>query len=152
MDSLRIDLGGFAFSLPIDRQYSLSHLWLEPKSDDGGPAGRFRVGITPYLTLALGEALLIDWYWEAGNKVEADALLAEIEGSLGRIEVRAPAEGTLLRLNEHLLGDPSTIHSAPYDLGWLCEFRTFGNLLPAEEYRKQLASVWTESNTPRAAG
>lgn len=146
MDALRLELAGNEIVLPIGRLYTASHLWLEAKVGDGGGPGRFRVGLSPYLARRLGEALLIDWFYLVPAKASEGDLIAEIEGTECRVEIRAPADGQLLRVNEHLFDDPSTIQTAPNDLGWLCEFRGSGEFLSAQEYRTLVAQEWEQKS------
>ncbi len=61
-------------------------------------------------------------FGEEGQDFESGEVVATVEGSLGKIEVLAPATGTIDSLNEALTDDPDVVTDDPLEEGWIVKF------------------------------
>jgi glycine cleavage system H protein len=119
--------------IPSELRYSSDHEWAS--STDA----LVRVGITDYAQDALGDVVFVDLP-KVGAVVAAGATLGEVESTKSVSEIYAPVAGTVVAVNEALVGSPELVNSDPYGEGWLCEISTdastdFEALLDAEAYR-----------------
>jgi glycine cleavage system H protein len=119
--------------IPSELRYSPDHEWA--RADEGV----VRVGITDYAQDALGDVVFVDLP-TVGATVSAGATLGEVESTKSVSEIYAPVAGTVVSVNDALVGAPELVNSDPYGAGWLCEISTsaptdFDALLDAEAYR-----------------
>src|SRR5580704_8675453 len=105
--------------VPDGLHYSSDHEWV--RSDDG----RVRIGITDYAQDALGDVVFVSLP-AVGARVEAHAILGEVESTKSVSEIYAPLAGEVVAVNEALSQAPEQLNSDPYGDGWICE------IVPAE--------------------
>jgi glycine cleavage system H protein len=134
-------MGKFAARIPVDRQYSENHLWLQ-KAD-----GVFRVGFTAYSVRLLQDVYFLEWGIDPETDVKHRKEIGEIESSKALSTLYAPFDGRVLDFNENLLDDPSAINTDNYENGWLYRFQTSATMLNAEQYVEFLDQGW--ENTQR---
>lgn len=136
-DELVFMMGQFEARFPTDRQYAKNHMWAEPR--DGG----FRFGFTAYAVRLLQDVYFLDWSVDAGATLREKQLIGAIESKKAESDLFAPIGGQLIRFNDELLSDPSSINVDKYGAGWLFEMQGPGNgLLSPAEYIEHLDSVW----------
>ena len=132
-------MGKFEARIPRDRQYSSSHLWLQPAGD------AFRVGFTAYSVRLLQDVYFLDWSVDPNTNVAEKMEIGEIESSKALSTLYAPSAGYLRQFNPALLDDPTPINTDGYGDGWLYELQTDATFLTAEAYRDVLEAGWDET-------
>lgn len=119
--------------IPSELHYSRDHEWASASHDV------VRVGITDYAQDALGDVVFVDLP-QVGSTVEVGGTLGEVESTKSVSEIYAPVAGTVVAVNNTLVGAPELVNSEPYGAGWFCEIspsngNDFDALLDAEAYR-----------------
>jgi glycine cleavage system H protein len=137
--SLTFMMGEYRANIPLDRQYSRNHLWLQP-----GPGG-FRVGFTAYSVRLLQDVYFLDWEIDPHTSVRDQQEIGQIESSKAVSALFPPSAGKVLDFNAALLDDPSTINTDGYGLGWLYHFETEAGFFSPEQYVDFLTSKWEET-------
>jgi glycine cleavage system H protein len=100
--------------VPDGLRYSADHEWVRPDGD------RVRVGITDYAQDALGDVVFVSLP-VVGSRVEAHAVLGEVESTKSVSEIYAPLAGEVVAVNDTLTTAPEQVNSDPYGDGWICE-------------------------------
>jgi glycine cleavage system H protein len=124
-----------------------NHLWAKRADGSGiemGP-GVWRFGFTSYAIALMKDVYFLDWSFGAGMPVTHLAELGHIETSKAESDLYCPATGTLTRINEVLLEDPSAINTDGYGEGWLYEIdcpQAPNHLIDAAAYLKHLVDNW----------
>ena len=131
-------MGEFRAEFPTDRRYAKNHMW----ALDQGELLRF--GFSAYAVRLLQDVYFLDWHVEPGTQLKVQQEIGFIESKKAESDLYAPLAGELVRFNEELLGDPSTINVDKYGGGWLFELEPESTepLLAAERYIEHLAGVW----------
>ncbi len=123
---------------PADRRYTAEHEWIAIEGDVA------RVGITQYAADALGDVVYLDLP-QAGAPVAAGASCGEIESTKSVSQVFAPADGTVLAVNEDVVANPEIVNSDAFGAGWLFTMRVdrVPDLLDAAAYDRLTAEATT---------
>jgi glycine cleavage system H protein len=100
--------------VPDGLHYSTDHEWV--RSDDG----RVRIGITDYAQDALGDVVFVSLP-AIGARVDAHAILGEVESTKSVSEIYAPLAGEVVAVNDALTQAPEQLNADPYGEGWICE-------------------------------
>ena len=100
--------------LPEHLRYSTDHEWVQV---DGA---RARVGITDYAQDALGDIVYVQLP-TLGATVSAGDSFGEVESTKSVSDVYAPLSGTIVAINDALVGAPDTMNRDPYGDGWVCD-------------------------------
>jgi len=115
-------MGKFPAVLPGDRRYCRNHMWcLAQQSGGSEAAGLLRFGFTSYAVRLMQDVYFLDWQVNAGDALQLKQLIGHIETSKAMSDLFAPIAGTMRRINEELLKDPSAINVDNYGAGWLFE-------------------------------
>ena len=123
--------------LPVDRQYTRSHLWTVSMED-----GR-RFGFTGYAVKLLGDVRHIGWCVEPPVAVERGRTIGFVEASKATSDLYAPLSGRLVQTNASVLTDPTLINTNLYDDGWLVTIAGDDDgLLSAEQYLAHVEATW----------
>ena len=116
-ESLTFLMGKHPAPLPGDLRYCKNHMWCRP-----GPEGVHQFGFTAYAVRLMQDVYFLEWRIEPG--------LVTFKQEIGYIETQkatsglyAPLPGRIVRFNDRLLEDPSTINVDNYGAGWLFELR-----------------------------
>ena len=108
-----------------------------------GTNGEWKFGFTAYAVRLLQDVYFLDWTVDPETTLQEKAEIGSIESKKAESDLYAPIAGTVLRLNDQLLSDPSTINVDKYGDGWLFEMAGVGdNLLSVDEYITHLDAVW----------
>jgi glycine cleavage system H protein len=129
-------MGKYEAKIPQDRFYSKHHMWM--KRDQGS----VRIGFTTYSVRMLQDVYFLAWSIDAPAHVKYKQEIGEVESSKAISALYAPCEGTVVRFNDLLLGDPSGINADNYGNGWLLEMETTAEFLTAQEYLDHLNATW----------
>lgn len=126
-------LGGptVTHTVPDDLRYTDDHEWVRHEGD------RLRVGITHFAQDALGDVVYVDLP-PVGAVFQFGDTCGEIESTKSVSDLYAPADGTVIAVNEALTDDPALVNRDPYGDGWLCLIEAtpdHNRLLDPETYR-----------------
>jgi glycine cleavage system H protein len=83
---------------------------------------RVQLGLTSLALDEIGQIEKVTLPTEGDSCDEGD-VLAEIEGSIGTLEVIAPMAGIVAAVNENLQDSPEIIAEDPTDEGWLMRLK-----------------------------
>lgn len=136
-DDLVFMMGNFEARFPTDRQYAKNHMWARTNG------GVIRFGFSRYAVRLLQDVYFLDWCVDAGAHLKERQQIGSIESKKAESDLFSPVDGTLVRFNESLLSDPSTINVDTYGDGWLFEMDGNGTtLFSPQRYIDHLESVW----------
>ncbi|MET0854709.1 MAG: glycine cleavage system protein GcvH [Microterricola sp.] len=115
-------------------KYTAEHEWL---LIDGNTAV---VGITAYAAEKLGDVVFVDLP-DSGDEITAGTVVGEIESTKSVGELFAPANGTVLEINQAMVDSPELVNSDPFGEGWLIKisFTELPALLSFDEYSALIA-------------
>ena len=115
-------------------KYTAEHEWL---LIEGNPAV---VGITAYAAEKLGDVVFVDLP-DSGDEITAGTVVGEIESTKSVGELFAPANGTVLEINQAMVDSPELVNSDPFGEGWLIKisFTELPALLSFDEYSALIA-------------
>ena len=118
-------------TVPADRRYTAEHEWISVEGDVA------RVGITEYAADALGDVVYLDLP-EVGAELTAGTPCGEIESTKSVSELYAPADGTVLEVNEEAAAAPELVNNDAFGAGWLFTMRVSGTpeLLDSAAYER----------------
>ncbi len=125
---------------PANLKYHPKHMWAKI---DGDVA---TVGITEHAQKKLKNIVFIELP-KAGQKAVQGQKIGTIESVKSVSELISPVSGEIIETNDDLLNSPEIINSHPYDKGWIAKIKLdtrearkeAENLLPAEQYEKEVA-------------
>jgi glycine cleavage system H protein len=119
--------------VPDDLLYTSEHEWVRTVA-----GSRHRIGITDYAQDQLGDVVFVELP-AMGKVLGAGDLMAEIESTKSVGEVYAPFAGTVVAVNDALIGGPELVNASPYGEGWLVELEgdaASGAFLDSASYRE----------------
>ncbi|MAA78635.1 MAG: glycine cleavage system protein H, partial [Deltaproteobacteria bacterium] len=99
-----------------DRRYRSSHEWVLLEGDIAV------VGISDFAQDALGDVVYFDLP-EEGDEVTEGESFAEVESVKAVSDVYAPANGTIVAVNEALSDTPELINQDPFGEGWMIKIK-----------------------------
>ena len=105
-----------AESYPDDLLYHPEHDWARIDGDEAV------LGITWFAVDALGELV----HYEppsVGAQVAKDGSYGEVESVKAVSDLISPLSGTVLEVNQKVVGEPETVNEDPYGEGWLVRIR-----------------------------
>ena len=102
-------------NVPDQLKYTTEHEWVSEVSTN-----RYRVGITDYAQVALGDIVYIQLP-KVGDDIGAGKVCGEVESTKSVSEIYAPLTGKVVLVNEDLDTAPETVNKEPYDQGWIFE-------------------------------
>ncbi|HYG73564.1 MAG TPA: glycine cleavage system protein H [Planctomycetota bacterium] len=139
-DRFIFEMGLYKASIPKGLLYSEIHFWFQPS----GPS-RTRIGLTSYAARLLTDLFRIDWKVYAGEQVQAEQCLGEVESTKAASELYSPMSGKLVDINAAAVNDPSIVSLQPYE-NWLLEFEGVPErVMQPQEYIDFLAAGWEET-------
>ena len=112
------------------KKYSKDHLWVE-RTPDG-----YAMGLSEFLSTSIGEIESLDLP-VVPKKIQQGDVLLIVEAKKAAIELIAPLNGTITKLNPLL--NPTLINADPETKGWICllaldEPSDFDTLIESTEY------------------
>lgn len=102
-------------NVPDQLKYTKEHEWVREVSTN-----RYRVGITDYAQVALGDIVYIQLP-KLGDEIGAGKVCGEVESTKSVSEIYAPLSGKVVLVNESLDSAPETLNKEPYGQGWIFE-------------------------------
>ena len=124
-------------NVPEQLKYTKEHEWVSEVSTN-----RYRVGITDYAQVALGDIVYIQLP-KLGDQIGAGKVCGEVESTKSVSEIYAPITGSIVAVNSELESKPETINSDPYGAGWLAEIEISGEISKESLLDSQQYSVLT---------
>ena len=121
-------------NIPNSLRYSKTHEWVKTLEN-----GNVLVGIDDYAQNQLSDIVFVN-ICEVGDEIIAGVNIGDVESVKAVSDVTAPVSGTVVKVNNAVLDDPSLINQSPYD-AWLIEIADaegFDALYSAEEYAQTL--------------
>ena len=120
-------------NVPNQFKYTKEHEWVSEVS-----TSRYRVGITDYAQVALGDIVYIQLP-KLGDEIGAGKVCGEVESTKSVSEIYAPLTGKVVLVNDSLDSAPETLNREPYGQGWIFEVEIstpseLGSLLTAGDY------------------
>ena len=139
-EQLTFMMGNFEARFPADRAYSRNHMWVTTEGET------HRFGLTAYSVRLLQDVYFLDWEFDAPREVRQGEVVGTVESSKAVSSLFAPVNGTVLRFNDELLDDPSTINADSYGAGWLFEMAgDASTAMSPEEYLVSLDAHWEKA-------
>ncbi len=104
---------------PNDLKYSDEHEWARvlPDSED-----IVEVGITHYAQDSLGDVVFVELP-QVGDTVTQFGKFGEIESVKAVSDLFSPLSGTIVEVNDALVGSPELVNDEPYGNGWVMKIR-----------------------------
>ena len=132
-------MGDFIAEFPRDRRYATNHMWGSEVA-----TGVWRFGLTAYAVRLLQDVYFLDWEIEPPAAIGLRAQIGSIESKKAESDLYSPVAGSMSKINELTLDDPSLINAQPYGDGWLIEIATtdIGRLLEPDAYAQHLVDAW----------
>jgi glycine cleavage system H protein len=122
---------------PGDLHYNEEHDWARVEGDEAV------LGITWFAQDALGDLVHFEPP-EEGAEVTKGSSYGEVESVKAVSDLITPLSGTVVAINQRVVGEPETVNSDPYGEGWLVRIRIsdsgeVGQLLDSEAYKQFVA-------------
>ncbi|MGA0841095.1 MAG: glycine cleavage system protein GcvH [Pseudomonadales bacterium] len=98
--------------IPAELRYAATHEWARLESD-----GTVTVGITDHAQDALGDVVFVELP-ETGRELGFAEESAVVESVKAASDIYAPVAGTVIAVNDALVGAPELVNQSPYGDGW----------------------------------
>ena len=102
-------------NVPDQLKYTKEHEWVSEVLTN-----RYRVGITDYAQVALGDIVYIQLP-KLGDEIGAGKVCGEVESTKSVSEIYAPLSGKVVLINDSLDSAPEVLNKEPYGAGWIFE-------------------------------
>ena len=103
-----------ADTIPGDLKYTKEHEWARVQGK------LVVVGVTHHAQEALGDVVYVELP-KVGSTVTEGKQFGVIESTKAVSELYSPLSGTVVKVNEALADNPSTVNTDPYGAGWIIE-------------------------------
>jgi glycine cleavage system H protein len=124
---------------PKDLKYTKDHEWARISGKT------VVVGVTSHAQEALGDVVYVELP-KLGATLESGAPFGVIESTKAVSELFAPVSGRVVKVNDALSDNPSTVNTDPYQGGWIVEVelsdtKQLDGLMDAGAYEKLLSEL-----------
>jgi glycine cleavage system H protein len=124
---------------PKDLKYTKDHEWARISGKT------VVVGVTSHAQEALGDVVYVELP-KLGATLESGAPFGVIESTKAVSELFAPVSGRVVKVNDALSDNPSTVNTDPYQAGWIVEVelsdtKQLDGLMDAGAYEKLLSEL-----------
>jgi glycine cleavage system H protein len=124
---------------PKDLKYTKDHEWARISGKT------VVVGVTSHAQEALGDVVYVELP-KVGATLQAGAAFGVIESTKAVSELFAPVSGRVVKVNDALSDNPSTVNTDPYQAGWIVEVelsdtKQLDGLMDAGAYEKLLSEL-----------
>lgn len=124
---------------PKDLKYTKDHEWARISGKT------VVVGVTSHAQEALGDVVYVELP-KVGATLQAGAAFGVIESTKAVSELFAPVSGRVVKVNDALSDNPSTVNTDPYQGGWIVEVelsdtKQLDGLMDAGAYEKLLSEL-----------
>jgi glycine cleavage system H protein len=122
--------------IPQDLKYTQDHEWARQQGST------IVVGVTQHAQEALGDVVYVELP-KVGSSITAGKQFGVIESTKAVSELYAPITGKVVKVNDTLTDNPSTVNEDPYGNGWIIEVepsdsKQLAGLLDASAYAELL--------------
>ena len=100
--------------IPKDLKYTKDHEWARVQGKV------VVVGVTQHAQESLGDVVYVELP-KVGAAVTAGKQFGVIESTKAVSELYSPLSGTVVKVNDALTDNPSTVNTDPYGAGWIVE-------------------------------
>ena len=126
-------------SIPADLKYTNEHEWIRLEGKQG------TIGITDFAQSQLGDVVFVDLP-KVGSKIKRGETFGVVESVKTVSDLFAPADGTVVAINEELVKTPEMINREPYGKAWMIRLELdsptqVSDLLDAKAYEKLTAEA-----------
>ncbi|HZI13190.1 MAG TPA: glycine cleavage system protein GcvH [Myxococcus sp.] len=128
-----------AGNVPNDLKYTKEHEWARVQGKT------VVVGVTQHAQESLGDVVYVELP-KVGASVTAGKQFGVIESTKAVSELYSPLTGTVVKVNDALTDNPSTVNTDPYGAGWIIEVevadtRQLNELMDAAAYNDLLKNA-----------
>ena len=128
-----------ADTIPGDLKYTKEHEWARVQGKV------VVVGVTAHAQESLGDVVYVELP-KVGATVTEGKQFGVIESTKAVSELYSPVTGTVVKVNDALADNPSTVNTDPYGAGWIVEVelsdpKQVDSLLDAAAYTNLLKSA-----------
>jgi len=118
-------------------KFTEEHEWLLPEGD------LVIVGITAHAANELGDLVFVELP-ETGTDVSKDDEIVVIESVKAASDILAPLDGTIVEVNESIVGDPTIVNQDALGEGWFIKMKLanpsdMDDLMTEDEYKAHIA-------------
>ncbi len=103
-----------ADTIPADLKYTKEHEWARVQGKV------VVVGVTAHAQESLGDVVYVELP-KVGATVTEGKQFGVIESTKAVSELYSPVTGTVVKVNDALADNPSTVNTDPYGAGWIVE-------------------------------
>lgn len=126
-------------SIPSELKYTKEHEWARVQGKV------VVVGVTSHAQESLGDVVYVELP-KVGATVTEGKQFGVIESTKAVSELYSPVTGTVVKVNDALADNPSTVNTDPYGAGWIVEvelsdLKQLDGLLDAAAYSNLLKSA-----------
>lgn len=117
-----------------DRKYTKDHEWAQEKGKT------VLMGITDFAQTSLGDVTFVQLP-TVGKAFKRGEILGTVESVKAVSDIYAPVTGTITKINDDVVNDPSLLNQDPYGKAWLVEFEVpdsaeLKDLLTPDSYKQ----------------
>lgn len=128
-----------ADNIPNELKYTKEHEWARVQGN------LVVVGVTQHAQEALGDVVYVELP-KVGSTITSGKQFGVIESTKAVSELYAPISGKVVKVNDELTNNPSTVNSDPYGAGWIIEVepsdtQQLAELLSADAYADLLKNA-----------
>jgi glycine cleavage system H protein len=125
--------------IPNDLKYTKDHEWARQQGNV------VVVGVTAHAQEALGDVVYVELP-KVGTSITSGKQFGVIESTKAVSELFAPVTGKVVKVNDSLADNPSTVNADPYGAGWIIEVelsdpKQLDGLLDATAYGELLKNA-----------
>lgn len=100
---------------PADLKYTENDEWIRIEGETAV------VGITDYAQDQLSDVVYVEYTVDIGEDVDQGDSFAAVESVKAAADVYSPVAGTVVGLNDDLLGSPELVNTDPYGEAWMVQ-------------------------------
>ncbi|NWG10974.1 hypothetical protein HXY33_04395 [Candidatus Bathyarchaeota archaeon] len=111
--------------------FTSKHMWALVTSE-----GNVRIGLSDYAQTHM-EGIISVQIDPVGSEVKKEKPFGVVETWLFKFDLNSPVSGKIIKINNIIHEEPSTINKDPYETGWVAEFKP-DNVIALEEELRDL--------------
>jgi glycine cleavage system H protein len=136
------DIPGMESKVALDRLYSVDHIWVKDLGDDV-----VQIGITEKCLMLIGNIRLC-YIPPVGTVVKAGDEFGNAEGFKINLAFISPVSGEVVKSNQKIVGEPTSLNNQPYVQGWMLNIKLsnpeeMNDLVSPMYYAYLQSKAWT---------
>ncbi len=112
-----VDIPGMESKVALDRLYSIDHFWVKDLGDN-----TVQIGLTEKCLMLIGNVRLC-YIPPVGTITRAGNEFGYTEGFKINLALVSPVSGEVVKSNQKLVGEPSSLNNQPYVQGWMLNIK-----------------------------